>query len=164
MNTFRDNAGREWLVQVNVTAVKRCRAFLGIDLYKLVEDKFTGLAELLGDPVNLVDVVYVLCKDEAEKRGVTDEDFGRSMGGDSLERAAEAFLSALTDFFPDPRVRAGLKKVIQTSKTVTDKVRDTAAAEIDALDADSVARKLMSSFGISRASSGSTPDLSHSAS
>ena len=40
MRTFTDNAGRTWTIQVNVTAVKRVRGLVGIDLYKLVDDGF----------------------------------------------------------------------------------------------------------------------------
>jgi hypothetical protein len=58
MRTFTDNAGRTWIVQVNVAAIKRVRGLLGVDLYKLLDDGFQALAKLVSDPVQLADVLY----------------------------------------------------------------------------------------------------------
>lgn len=164
MKAFKDNAGRTWLVSINVAAVKRCRALCDVDLYGLVDDKFEGLSRLLGDPVSLVDVLYCLCKDEADKLGITDEDFGRGMGGDSLAVASDAFLEELTDFFPDPRVRAGLRKVLAAGRTVRDRLLDHLDLKLDGIDPDAEARRLIASSGNSPASSASTPAPSRSAS
>lgn len=147
MKTFQDNAGRTWVLSIHVYAVKRVRAICGVDLYGLVDEKFEGLGKLLSDPVVLVDVLYVLCKDEAEKLTVSDEDFGRAMAGDAIEHATDAFLAELTDFFPDPRIRTGLAKVLAVSRTVRDRMIDLATVEIDSLDLESVARKLIVSSG-----------------
>jgi hypothetical protein len=157
VKAFRDNAGREWLVSINVAAVKRCRDLAGTDLYGLVQDRFKGLADLMGDPVRLVDVLYVLCRDEATQRGITDEDFGRAMAGDAITAATDAFLVELTDFFPDPRVRAGLQKVFSLSRTVADQMMTAMTDQIATIDPDTIARQLIASSGSLPASSGSTP-------
>ncbi len=80
MHTFTDNAGRVWTVAIHVAAVKRVRGLVHIDLYKLVDDGFRPLGELVADPVQLADVLYYLCKDEADAKQITDEDFGRALG------------------------------------------------------------------------------------
>lgn len=162
MKTFKDNAGRTWLVAINVNAVKRCRALVGVDLYGLVDDGFQGLAKLLGDPVQLVDVLYVLCRDEAEKVGVTDEDFGRAMAGDAIEAASNAFLEELTGFFPDPRVRAALRKVMEAGRTVQAGLMEHLSRQLDLIDPGAEASKLIASFGTSPGSSASTPGPSPS--
>lgn len=164
MKTFRDNAGRAWAVGINVAAVKRCRGLLGVDVYALVDDRFQGLGKLLADPVGLVDVLYVLCKDEADKQGLTDEDFGRALGGDALGAAADAFTAELIDFFPDPRVRAALVKVVEAGRKVQTGMLDRVTREIDALDTDDVLKKLTASSGNSPGPSASTPGPSPSAS
>jgi hypothetical protein len=170
MHTFNDNANppKTWTVEINVQAVKRCRALVGVDLYGLVGDGLAGLGKLLGDPVQLVDVLFVICKDEADGRKLTDEDFGRAMRGDAVQAAADAFLEELADFFPDARIRAGLAKVIQASRTLRDRTITLATEEADrklaSLDYDSEARRLIASSGSSPASSASTPDRSPSAS
>ena len=46
-----------------------------------------------------------MVKPEADAQKVTDEDFGRAMGGDALDGATAAFLEELVDFFPQGRRR-----------------------------------------------------------
>ncbi len=164
MHTFKDNADRTWVVSINVNSVKKCRGVLQVDLYGLVDDGFEKLAKLLGDPVTLVDVLYVLCRSEADARGVSDEDFGRAMAGDALDHAATAFLEELTDFFPDPRVRAALRRVMEAGRKVQARLMDHLTTTLDGIDPDSEAEKLIASSGTSRGPSGSTPDPSPSAS
>ncbi len=159
MHTFKDSADRLWTVAINVSAIKRVRGLINIDLYGLVDDRFEGLAKLLADPISLIDVIYCLCRDEAEKRGITDEAFGAAFHGDVIEHASRAFLEEFTDFFPDPRVRAGLAKVMQKSRTVADRLLERAQMEIDQIDPDREARKLIASFGSSQERSESTQDL-----
>lgn len=158
MRQFRDNAGRTWVIQVHVSAIKRVRGLLGIDLYAVVMDSksengqniFEGLGKLLGDPIQLVDVIYCLCKDEADKLGITDEDFGRSMAGDAIGLATDAFLGELVDFFPDPQVRLGIKRVLEASKTLQGKLSSLALDKLDKLDLDDLANKLSEPSGNSQ--------------
>lgn len=147
MHTFKDNVGRTWTLVIHVLAVKRCRAICQVDLYGLVDERFQGLDKLLSDPASLADVLYCLCKDEAEKNAITEDEFYRSLAGDSLELAADAFLQELTDFFPDPRVRAGLQKIWTKSRTVRDRLLDLAEIQLAEIDPDTVARNLSDSFG-----------------
>jgi len=121
VKAFKDSGGRPWVVEVNVTTARRVKALLGVNLLTLVgRDGAKALGDLLDDHFTLVDVLYVLCLDQAGAEGVTDEGFGRLMGGDVLEAAADAFLEALIDFFPNPRERAGLRAVIGKAREVRD--------------------------------------------
>jgi hypothetical protein len=163
MHTFTDNAGRTWTVTINVAAVKRVRGLVGIDLYKLVDEGFKPLAALIADPVQLADVLYCLCKEEADTKQITDEDFGRALAGDAITLAADAFVEELIDFFPDARARAGLKKVVAAGRKVRDKLLDHAELLIEKIDPDHEANGLIASFGSSRASSAPTPAPSPSA-
>ncbi len=163
MRTFTDNAGRTWTVAVNVAAIKRVRGLFGVDLYSLVDDGFQPLARLMADPVQLADVLFCLCKEEADAKQISDEDFGRALAGDAITLAADAFVEELIDFFPDARARAGLRKVIEAGKKVRAKLLDHAETLLATLDTDCEASDLIASFGASRASSGSTPAPSPSA-
>ena len=156
MHSFRDNAGRVWTVTINVAAVKRVRGLVGIDLYTLIDDGFKPLGALVGDPVRLADVLYCLCKDEADAKQVSDEDFGRALAGD-------AFVEELVDFFPDARTRASLTKVLAAGRKVRDKLLIHAETVIETFDVEKAASKLIASFGSSPASSASTPAPSPSA-
>jgi hypothetical protein len=147
MHSFVDNSRRTWEVAINVAAVKRIRGLLGIDLYALVDDGFKSLSKLVSDPVILADVLYCLCKDQADKQSISDEDFGRALAGDAITHAADAFVEELIDFFPDARARASLRKAIEAGKTVRDKVLSHAEKILDSIDPETEAKKWISSSG-----------------
>ena len=163
MRVFKDGEGRPWVVAVNVTAIKRVRAHLEIDLYALLDGDYAGLDRLLKHPVDLVNVVYVLCMDEAGKRGVSDEDFGRAMYGDAILSATDAFTGELADFFPDPRRREALRKVLAKAGLVTDRILERLDETIEAIDPDRLANDLIVSSGSAPESSDLTPGRSPSA-
>lgn len=162
MKTFKDNAGRTWTIVIHVTAVRKCRALAGVDLYGLVDRHCEGLGELLNDPVKFVDTLYVLCADEAKAQSVTDEDFGRSLYGDAIGHASEAFVAELVDFFPSPAVRAGLTKFLEKTRAVEARLQEMLSEAIEGLDANEIASTSRRSSGSSQESSESTPDLSPS--
>ena len=124
MRSFKDRTGREWNVQVDVTAAKRLRTLLGFNL--VASDFGATLEKLLSDPVLICDVVYVLCKPQADEAKVTDEDFGRAMAGDAIEAATEVLLAELTDFTPNPRDRERVRDAIQGLKQMSELARDLA--------------------------------------
>ncbi len=109
MRTFNDNAGRTWTLAINVDAVRRVRSIVNVDLLEAVEGKL--IEKLVGDPILLCDMIYVICKPEADQRSVSDEDFGRSMAGDAIDHATTSLLEELVDFFPKSR-RALLTKAL----------------------------------------------------
>jgi hypothetical protein len=92
-----------------VDAVRRVRSIVNVDLLEAVEGKL--IEKLVGDPILLCDVIYVICKPEADQRSITDEDFGRSMAGDAIDHATTSLLEELVDFFPKSR-RALLTKAL----------------------------------------------------
>jgi hypothetical protein len=157
MRTFTDNAGRVWTVAIHAASIKRVQGLLKVNLYKLIDDNFKGLGELLADIIQLVDVLYCLCKEEADAKNVSDEDFGRALGGDALYRATDAFLEELIDFFPDPRARSNLRKLLAEGRKVRGRMMDRAEQVLASFDADREANKLLRSFGIAPESSESTP-------
>jgi hypothetical protein len=107
MHAFKDNEGRDWPISINVDSIKRVRALLQVNLLDAVDGKL--IEQLDADPILLVDVIYVLCKPTADAANITDEQFGKAMGGDAIDSATVAFLEELTDFFPRGR-RQLLKK------------------------------------------------------
>lgn len=152
MHAFKDNTGRVWEITITVAQVKRVRGLLNIDLYKLIDDGLKPLSDLLTDPCNLVDVVYVLCKDQADKVGITDEQFGQAMGGDALEQAAESFLAELVDFFPK-QAREGLQKILRKGRAIGAKLLEGAHEKLDRIDTDKEASTLMDTLMRPRGSS-----------
>ena len=158
MKTFKDNADRTWTVTVNVDAIKRVRSLLSIDLMEAVEGKL--IERLIGDPVLLCDVIYCVCKEDADAKGITDEEFGRAMAGDAIELATTALLEELVDFFPQGK-RQLLRKALAKLETLQETMLAVVSERLDSpeLDAELLAelRKLGDSSGASPASSESTP-------
>ena len=133
MKTFKDNADRIWSVTINVDAIKRVRSLLQVDLMEAVEGKL--IERLMADPVLLCDVIYCVCKDEADARGVTDEEFGRAMAGDAIELATTALLEELVDFFPQGK-RQLLRKALAKLESFQETMLSVVTARLDSPEFD----------------------------
>ena len=158
MKTFKDNAGRSWTLIVNVAAIKRVRSLLDVNLMEAVEGDL--LEQLSTDPILLCDVVYVLCKPEADQQNVTDEQFGQAMAGDAIEHATTALLEELVDFFPLARRRV-LQKALTKLKAVEEKASKFAEAALNDPkfdeQLDAALNNITDSVSNLQASLGSTP-------
>ena len=121
MRQFTDTKERVWKVELNVRQMKRVRDILGIDLVNVIQAGKDGavatdtLDRVANDPILLVDILWVLCEGQAKAAGVTDDDFGSSLAGDSIADATRAFLDELVDFFPGAR-RLFLKKAVDLAR------------------------------------------------
>ena len=121
MRQFTDTKERVWDVELNVRQMKRVRDALGIDLVNVIQAGKDGavatdtLDRVANDPILLVDILWVLCEGQAKLAGVTDDDFGSSLAGDSISDATRAFLDELVDFFPGAR-RLFLKKAVDLAR------------------------------------------------
>ena len=163
MRAFKDNQGRQWSVDINVTAIKRVRGLTGEDLMQVIEG--TLIEKLIRDPVLLCDVVYALCKPEADSRSVSDEEFGKAMAGDAIEAATTAVLEELVSFCPSPRDRANLGRVLQATRKVMDRARDLVEKKLESGELDRLADRLLSEgSGAAIAGSSSTSAPASSAS
>lgn len=156
MKTFKDNADRTWTVTVNVDAIKRVRSLLDVNLMDAVDGKL--LERLVSDPVLLCDVIYVICKPEADSKDVSDEDFGRAMAGDAIEHATTALLEELVDFFPLGKRRV-LQKALGKLKTLEAKALAVAEKRLDSPELEAEMEAALNGIGDS---SGKSPEPSAS--
>jgi len=172
MKTFTDNANRSWNVEINVAAIKRVRDLApgNIDLLDIVEGKL--IEKLISDPVLLCDIIYIVCKPQADERGVTDEQFGQAMAGDAIEHATTALLEELVSFCPSPRDRKNLGRVLEATNRVMDRARDLVEQKLDSGELDRMAEEALTEAmelpeaaqlpGDAGNSSGSAPESSAS--
>lgn len=100
---FTDKTGRTWPLEVTVGTVRDLRRMLDVDLLSIIEPDSGLLNRLATDAVLLCDVLYVVCHRDCQRLGVSDEDFGRSLGGEAIDGAIEAFLEAVDAFFQNAR-------------------------------------------------------------
>lgn len=157
MKSFTDSESRDWAISVDVAAVKRCRTLLDEDLL----DVERNLQRLMLDPIVLCDVLFVICKPQADERQVTDEQFARAMRGDTIAKAKSALIEELIDFFPEPADRENLRHAIGKFNTMAGRARDLIRMRIDSPKLNEEIEAALSavgdSFGSSPESSASTP-------
>jgi len=152
MKTFTDNASRVWTVAINVNAIKRVRTLANVNLLEVIEG--TLLERLIRDPVLLCDVVYAVCKPEADKIGVSDEEFGQAMAGDAIDQATKTLLEELVGFSPSRQGRVNLQRILETTWRVMDKAHEAVAARLESGEIERAAEQLLAT---SSSSSGSSP-------
>ena len=158
MKTFNDNAGRTWTIAVNVDAVKRVRDLLGEDLLDIKQI----LERLMLDPILLCDVVYCVCKPQADTEKISDEDFARAMAGDTIGHAKRALLEDLVDFFPEAKDRQNMKTALQKFDTMADRAKELIKTRLNSpklsREIEAALSAVGDSFGSLPESSASTPD------
>lgn len=103
MKKFIDAQGRYWVVDINVATIKRVKAVAGLNLLEVVDGEL--VEQLSSDPILLCDVLYAVCKPQADREEISDEDFGTGLAGDAISEATKALIEALVEFFPEPRRR-----------------------------------------------------------
>ena len=155
MKTFRDNTGRTWTVAVNVDAVKRVRDLLGEDLLDVQQ----VLERLFVDPILLCDVIYCVCKPQADAEGITDEKFAQAMAGDAIAEAKRALLEDLVDFFPEASERENLRAAIGKLDQLAQRARGLIRAR---LDSPRLSRELEAALSMVGDSFGNSPESSAS--
>jgi hypothetical protein len=165
MRTFRDNAGRQWQLELTVTAVKRVRLLNGVDLHRVIArepkdpaNPFPNLEEFFNDSIQVADVIWTLIEAQAAAvHRIDQEEFGNAMAGAALEAAAVALYGALGDYCPHAPTRQRLKKIGE----IRERLEARMVALVDALELDDDGSRPSASNGESSSSpafSGSTPD------
>lgn len=162
MASFTDSKGTKWNLDITIEAMKRVKTACGIDLGNIHQGSPPQSAVLDTDVVLLFDVIYMVIRPQADSRGISDVEFGESLGGDSALAAREAFWRSLIDFFQRFR-RTDAVAALTKQMALVDRVIQLATAEIDRLQIDETAAEIQQTFGRrsidGQASSVSTPAL-----
>lgn len=147
MKQFTDANGKKWSLAINIGTVKLCRDLLGVNLLEPEAGNPPLVTSLGTDDIFLVDLIYCLCKEEADKAGITDIAFGQSFNGKVLHEAANAFFSEYMDFFRD-RGRTDRLEAISREKQIIDKATQRAKEEIEKLDLDDAVEQVFGNGSI----------------
>lgn len=141
MAKYSDERGREWSIELDVAMIELIRNQTGIDLLALVDGK---LAEVLyADLSATASAIYLASKPagrvgrfrawlvdafcavmpqrtaNAIQRAIARR-FKSSMSGDAFERASDALLESLIDFFPNARRRQILRATWNTTRELNE--------------------------------------------
>jgi len=132
MKSFHDKSGTAWIIEINVRQIRTVRALLNVDLANLITFNEKGqpetdlLDKISNDPCLLVDIIFALCKDQAESKNIDSEKFAENIDGDTIEAATVALLEEMTDFFPEAKRRVlrvildyAQKQARQAAETLT---------------------------------------------
>ncbi len=163
MTTFADKSGRRWELTIHVGSIARVKAHTDVYLPALYDDGFRPLTAFLGDVIAVANVLYVLCLDQAEAAGVSQEQFGCLLVGDVFEAAVEALCDELAGFSPK-HLREPLRKVLEKARRLADLAETRAVTLLDGLDPAELLERSIASSGNAPASSRSTPPPSPSGS
>lgn len=154
MASFKDQQGRQWRVAINVRSCKQVREEVGVDLFAMCSGgDFAGFDR---DPVAMVDVLYVLCRDQCIDQEVADTDFGQLFAGEVIAHAGDALMDAIADFCPNPKIAQGLREVRQAQKKAEMMAASRAIEEIKAASTDEAIAATIDD-ALERAKSGNTP-------
>lgn len=91
------NNGQAFTLELDTPLIREVRKELDIDL---VAADMSGEAKAASDIATLVDVLWILCREQAEKNGISADVFGRGIKGDSWEAAVLALRRAIAFFSP----------------------------------------------------------------
>ncbi len=92
MQKFVDRAGRIWIVDIDNTTLRRVKTLTGVHLLEAIDGDL--ITRLSTDPLLLGDVLYAICKPQADQQQITDEAFGEGLAGNSIDDATGALLEA----------------------------------------------------------------------
>lgn len=102
---FIDKHGNKWNLELTVGVIEDVQRATGYDFDAAIS-KPEKLADLiLQSPRKLAEILWVLCEEQANARGVTPERFGRSLSRTVIDSAADALIAAIVLFYP--RASAG---------------------------------------------------------
>lgn len=110
MQTFKDAEGREWIVELNVRAIREIKARTGVNLSELMSldfDSANSVSEALMDTMTVSDMLWVVCESQ---RTISKEDFESAIKGDVVEAAESALMESVIEWFPK-RKREVLRKL-----------------------------------------------------
>jgi len=175
MHSFNDNANRFWNVSLTVSEIKRVKALAGEDLARLMSgapsllDRLCGDSEGCLDVIALCDILYAVCKPQADQLSVSDLEFGKALGGDAIQRGHRALMDELRLFFVGLGKREtakAIEKRMELVEAATNLVEKNMAAIDTAELMESAQREIDATRGKSSISvpesSASTPEPSHS--
>ena len=120
MKTFKDSKNVSWDISITVGTIKRIKDITGIDVFEESAKQKNIFITVSEDPILLCNILYAICKPQADERKITDEQFGESMGGDAIEHATNCFIEELIDFFPSAK-RPAFRKMTEKITEMTSK-------------------------------------------
>lgn len=132
MYSFTDRLGRTWTLDADFSLYERVRHVTGVDLTDIATPARKSL-EQLGDPYTLGAVLWLFVESQAEKAGVSPEDFRKGFNGEVLELAGNALMDEMI-FFCRPSMREILSKTAKKVREAEERAAKAIAENQKGLD------------------------------
>jgi hypothetical protein len=182
MREFRDDQGRPWMVAITVAAAERVRGLVTVDVTEDVEQSDGSVSrQARKAPLDIIDtssiantlqilrsqygtvgeVLYAICRKQADEKKISREDFLDGLRGDAIEAGVKAIEEELVDFFP-PRLRKMVGLLATKMDEVAAEMLGQAEARMQAATAASLLEQSGTPSTKPQASSASTPESGRS--
>ena len=153
MPSFVDMKGRKWTLVLSIGLADRIKSAVGVDF--LSKNISAALNCLANDPMKLVGVLWEMCAEEAEKRGVQPEELAASLGGDAVSDASDALMESIVDF-TRRSMRPAMQKALDAARKAEEQMGQRA---VEALDRPGLMEAVMAEV-LSESESGKSPESS----
>lgn len=130
MQSFKDSAGNDWHVKVNVRTYRELKNSLDLDLMSFDTEMND---RIMDDPSLIADILYICCEDQAKSRNITDIQFGEGLTGNSLRDGVNAFLEGIVNFTQNPKRQEALRKMLNLIMEGEDMILDEVLKGINAI-------------------------------
>jgi len=98
MQKFVDRHGRVWIVDIDNTTLRRVKTLTGVRLLDAVDGDL--IPQMTQDFLLLGEVLFAVCKPQADKDSVNQEAFESGLSGDCLTEARNSLVEPLLEFLP----------------------------------------------------------------
>ena len=142
MKTFKDNAGHDWNISLNIGTAMLVKDRLGVDLLQPEVGDPPLLTRLGTDEILLAQVISALLESQFETQKVDEKQIYQFFDGPTFARAHEAFYEELIDFFQN-RGRHDRAKAVQKQKKMILAGVQAAATRVDGINVDAEIDKAM---------------------
>lgn len=131
MKTFTDTEGRHWNVKGTLGAFERVKTSCDVDMLDLPTTQ--ECLKKIADVFTLGRVLYVMCEDQCQARGVTPEQFADAFNADVLHDASEALIEEVI-FFCRKELRPALQMAFDKARQAEQKMIETVQHRIGSLE------------------------------
>lgn len=115
--TFVDDQGRTWVVRLTVGLCRKINDRFSLDALNAWNGKF--VTALAADSALLLDVLWLCVEQQANRDGVTQEQFFDGLGPTAFAQLAEAIQDAVLGFTL-PAGRAALREIMRKDREAKD--------------------------------------------
>lgn len=130
-NSFEASDGQTYVVAYDLPLVRDIRKAIGINLLSN-----EGIAKASADPIDFAEVLWHTCRQQAEREGIDEADFVRSIQ-DRLDDCVNAWLEGIADFF----AQIGRSALARLARVLVE-TEQTDRREANRLMTDTAARKV----------------------